>query len=897
MSAGKICARVEHGSSQPLVITGIADVIQEGTGTIAKCKIPRAGDYVVLQMSYRVQTPGSGNSYNTRRWTILPIPHADLEEATNANLWTTKELICASALGAAWVVLLVCVARFCCRKVATKYNYKPEQWLNEGRRSQRRYDSDDDDDEALESLFTQSSPMQGIAWKTPPPKQSKKRTTHLTPSDGPDIRLIRPFSLAGQAASTGMAPSAAGAGTTSHLQSESSTARPVCPSAVHPKFPPTLQPFGRALLAQVKESLSLHQSVPQAPQPRDVQRVACSGTEASAASVIPFGRQLSDRNRKMLLEMAAVGARNANGGTALHMAAAKGCLDTVRAILDAEDSAVDVSDADYSGRTPLHMAAKEGHDMVAKELTERGLEGSKAARAARSVSRRAFDINRQDHAGDTVLHMAASKGHSDVIQALHNAANDMLDTNIQNKDGWTPLQIATKQGHQDATMGLLEMCNLKETFASQGRMSGASDADTEVITPLHLASRQGNANLVRMLLQWMRDQEDADGADDGEGEESSDSESEDTMQQRPWRHAISRIPSLKALKVTVLRSKSKLRGLLERTIGRQHSMADPSESEGLVLEMQDIEDSCELDEIALEPEMTSACNEAEAGSASGCECNEDPDAGGGHGDCSSSSTNLLAASEAGDGSTAAPEQPQPPSPSPDIATKEGDSTASAGTEEVTQGGTAADTPAVNTEALGTKVSDSSAPVASSRRKVPAIPKPLPDQRRRGPSAAPPAFGGSAQRKVSSAYSAAKGPLHSTIKAPIPKYTATKARATPNKAGGGSGATPAQRSCATAAPATPSGVNAGRAQTSGSKAVRVPKQGTGNRRPPHGAARSSGATSTALQSSGDAKASQAAPARVNDGPHPGVNSAAGQASGSKAVRISKSGAADRRPSKA
>ena len=879
VSAGKICARVEHGASQPLVITGIAEVIQDGTCTIAKCKIPRAGDYVVLQMSYRLQTPKSGYAYNARPWKMLPIPHADIGETEKAKLWTTKVQICASALGAAWVVLLVCVVRVYCRKVTTRYDYDADQWPNEGRRSQFRYNSDDDDDD-FESIFiSHRSPMQSIAWKTSP-KQSKKRAARLPPPDGPSNHLLGPSFSSEQTASTDIASAA---GSREGSQSEPSNAKPVSPSTIHPKFPLALQPIGRAL-AQVKESLSLHPSMPQAPQPRDVQHSVCSGTiEVSAEPVISFGRQLSDQSREILLEMAALGARNANGSTALHMAAARGCLDTVRAILDADNSDVDVSDADYSGRTPLHVAAKQGHDLVARELTERGQEASKAARTASgSVSRRTFDINRQDHAGDTVLHMAASKGHSDVIQALRNASNDTLDLNIQNKDGWTPLQIAAKQGHQDATMGLLEMSNLQETFASQGGISGAADADTEVITPLHLASRQGNANMVRMLLQWMRDQEDADRADGG-GEESSDSEPEDSsMHIRPWRHAISKIPSFKDLKVKVLKSKSKLKGLLERTIGRQH-LTDPSESEILVMEMLEIDHSWESEEIPeLEPGMTPSSNKDVAGKASaGLECTEDPDADGGHGDrlCSSSSTDLLANTEAGDGGNTASEQPQSPSPSPEMASKGAD-TVAADTEQATQGGPASDTPAENVEALGT-VSDPSAAVASSsRRKVPAIPKPLPKQRMRGPSAVPAAFG-SAQRKASSsaAYStpaaqtrasksAAKaGALHSTIKAPVPKSNAATKNAdctTPSRVGR-SGATSALRSCATAAPAAPSGINAGRAQTSGPKAmkaVRIPKHGTGNHRLPNVAARSGGATSSS---------SQATPnARGNDGP-PGLNS--------------------------
>ena len=86
------------------------------------------------------------------------------------------------------------------------------------------------------------------------------------------------------------------------------------------------------------------------------------------------------------------------------------------------------SDGDPSGwqRSPLHIAALEGHLTVVELLLSRG--------AA---------VNATTKYGDTPLHFAISHGHVDVIEALYRAG---ADVSIENDEGESAASLGARVG-------------------------------------------------------------------------------------------------------------------------------------------------------------------------------------------------------------------------------------------------------------------------------------------------------------------------------------------------------------------------------------------------------------------------------------------------------------------
>ena len=276
-----------------------------------------------------------------------------------------------------------------------------------------------------------------------------------------------------------------------------------------------------------------------------------------------------------LLEMDARDARDETGRTALHLAASIGSLGMVRALLDAKDGSSDPRRTDYQGQTPVHTAAREGHNEVVAELVMLGCmrEANPRPTSAGSDSdsgrgRRArqhsFSVNHQDQYGNTPLHLAAARGHTDVIRALQRTAVSIaLDLSVANNDGWTPLQLAAQKGHTEAVMRLLKL-NPRAAFpraVHHGERCNAS------LTPLHIASRHGHVKLVRSLLDWISKNEeylDAESSDDDDSRRSID------LLKPPITHRQTLAArSFKALKGIATKSKKTLHSMIQGKLPQQ----------------------------------------------------------------------------------------------------------------------------------------------------------------------------------------------------------------------------------------------------------------------------------------------------------------------------------------
>ncbi|KAA0708823.1 hypothetical protein E1301_Tti018461 [Triplophysa tibetana] len=127
----------------------------------------------------------------------------------------------------------------------------------------------------------------------------------------------------------------------------------------------------------------------------------------------------------LLSGKAKVGAKDMDGFTPLHYAAGTGKHKTA-AVLLATSKRKNVDDKNVWRRTPLHLAAEHGHDLLVELLLENGAK-----------------INTLDNNKDMPLHCACRAGHVGTVQRLvnwtHGERANLQATNNVNK---TPLQVA-----------------------------------------------------------------------------------------------------------------------------------------------------------------------------------------------------------------------------------------------------------------------------------------------------------------------------------------------------------------------------------------------------------------------------------------------------------------------
>lgn len=128
--------------------------------------------------------------------------------------------------------------------------------------------------------------------------------------------------------------------------------------------------------------------------------------------------------------------------------------------------------ADYDRRTPLHLAATEGHADVVALLIENGAH-----------------VDSEDRWGSTPLDDAKKNGHEKVVEALVKGGAH-VETRDLSKD-----EINSMELMQYSANGFYDMVREKLMAGVE-----ASFADYDKRTPLHLACAEGHPDIVELLL-------------------------------------------------------------------------------------------------------------------------------------------------------------------------------------------------------------------------------------------------------------------------------------------------------------------------------------------------------------------------------------------------------------
>ena len=130
---------------------------------------------------------------------------------------------------------------------------------------------------------------------------------------------------------------------------------------------------------------------------------------------------------------------------------------------------------DDHGRTPLVVACCEGHTALLDMLLDAGV-----------------DIDQTDSKGWTPLHHCASLGYHGLACRLVERGASVCPITIG--DNTTPLHLASMNGHAN----IVELMLGKDRPLE--RQASADEVDFAGMTPLHMASWRGHAPVVRVLL-------------------------------------------------------------------------------------------------------------------------------------------------------------------------------------------------------------------------------------------------------------------------------------------------------------------------------------------------------------------------------------------------------------
>ena len=329
VSAGKICARLDYSSLSP-VATGVSEVLQTPIGAVASCNISQAGDYIVLQLSYRLKATAHEEYHNWpgSRGVWAPLLAKIPTELSSSAVWSRRLQLAAACMAVGFLLVFVCVVRFLFRK------------------DENEFDEEDEPIAGLTSGFDWQERHPLTAFRSP----SKERPESGDPQNQQESSasdLLDP-----EECDSSSDQNTGSIGALSRLKKGRKRLGSLVQAISAAEY--IASPASILLRITSMSPKAEHQTLRQF----SVASSACS-SDRNDTDVTPFDEKgISDMNR--LLEMDAFCGRDSNGRTALHIAASKGNLAAVRALLDREGGFADPRHIDYHGQTPIHVAAKGG---------------------------------------------------------------------------------------------------------------------------------------------------------------------------------------------------------------------------------------------------------------------------------------------------------------------------------------------------------------------------------------------------------------------------------------------------------------------------------------------------------------------------------------------------------
>ena len=154
--------------------------------------------------------------------------------------------------------------------------------------------------------------------------------------------------------------------------------------------------------------------------------------------------------------------------TLLHVAAEYNIPSILTSLLDQEE--VEADPRDFYGRTPLCLAAVNGHEAVTRLL----------------MVRQDVDVNSRDNLGQTPLAWAAKRGHQAIVQLL--VAQDDVEVDVKDKWERSPLFLAVMDGHEAVVRLLIARDDVE-----------VGPKDVRGRTPLYYAAKYRHKTIERLL--------------------------------------------------------------------------------------------------------------------------------------------------------------------------------------------------------------------------------------------------------------------------------------------------------------------------------------------------------------------------------------------------------------
>jgi len=169
---------------------------------------------------------------------------------------------------------------------------------------------------------------------------------------------------------------------------------------------------------------------------------------------------------------------NKDGNTSAHIAAHKGSLEVMKALVECDPASVNTRNK-RSYETPMHLAASGGHYELMQFLFSKG--GS---------------VEDEDKEGMTPLHLCAKYGHRNLIEALKGKISPSMSSG---KNGLTAIHVAAEYGQAEIVQDMLQ--KVPGSIPSECPRGKESTEGIEYgFTPLHLSARNGHDGIVRLLL-------------------------------------------------------------------------------------------------------------------------------------------------------------------------------------------------------------------------------------------------------------------------------------------------------------------------------------------------------------------------------------------------------------